>query len=84
MGANGETEPVAAADNPVPAPTQNTNAPPQPAVPPNPTIDDSKTTATVEPGTVSGTKVQPTATNTAAPLKKATKPKRKHKTTHHD
>ena len=73
----------------MPTPPQNTNAQPpppgqHPSVPPNPTIDDSKTTATVEPGTVSGTKVQPAAAKTAAPLKKATRPKRKRKTTHND
>ena len=44
---------------------------------PNPTVDDSKTTTTVEPGKVSGTKVQPAASNTTAPMKKATKSKRR-------
>jgi hypothetical protein len=63
-------------------PTQNTNAQQQQEqhviASPNPTIDDSKTTATVEPGKVTAAKVQPTAT-TAAPMKKAKKPKRKRK-----
>ena len=63
-------------------PTQNTNAPQQEQhviASPNPTIDDSKTTV-VEPGKVSGTKVQPATSTTAAPIKKkATPPKRKRK-----
>lgn len=67
-----------------PVPTQNTNTPPPPEqhviASPNPTIDDSKTTATVEPGKVSGAKVRPAHTGTTAPLKKkkATRHKRKH------
>jgi len=65
----------------VPTPPQNTNAQPTPeqhgVVPPNPTTDDSKTTALVEPGKVSGTKVQPATSTTAAPLKKKTRHKRK-------
>ena len=44
---------------------------------PNPTINDSKTTA-IEPGKVSGTRVQPATSTTAAPMKKrTTRPKRK-------
>ena len=62
-------------------PPQNTNAQPQEQhviVSPNPTIDDSKTT-TIEPGKISGTKVQPATTKTAAPIKKkkATRHKRR-------
>ncbi len=61
-------------------PTQNTDAQQEQHViaSPNPTIDDSKTT-TLGPGKVSGAKVQPATTTTAAPLKKTTKPKRKQK-----
>ena len=66
-------------------PTQNTDAQPQQHViaSPNPTIDDSRTTAP-EPGTLPGTKVEPAAATTAAPMKKASKPKRRRKTTHKD
>jgi hypothetical protein len=68
----------------VPTPPQNTNAQPTPeqhgVVPPNPTTDDSKTSTLVEPGKVSGTKVQPAANTTAAPLKKK-KTRSKHKRT---
>lgn len=69
----------------MPTPPQNTNAPSPPQeeqhviASPNPTIDDSKTTATVEPGKISGTKIRPAAAATAAPMKKATKPKRRRK-----
>lgn len=45
---------------------------------PNPTVDES-TTSTVEPGKVSVTRIQPAASTTAAPMKKATRPKRKRK-----
>ena len=45
---------------------------------PNPTIDDGKTTA-VEPGKVTVRHVTPDTATTAAPMKKATRPKRKHK-----
>ena len=38
---------------------------------PNPTIDDSRTTAAAEPGELKGTKVRPATTTTAAPMKKA-------------
>jgi hypothetical protein len=70
-------------------PPQNTNAPPPQqgqnvVASPNPTTDDSKTTATVEPGAVSGSKVQPAKSTTAAPMKKTTRPKRKRKRTHDD
>ena len=61
-------------------PTQNTNAQQQEQhviASPNPTIDDSKTT-TIEPGKLPGTKVQPAAGTTAAPMK-TTKPKPKPK-----
>ena len=45
---------------------------------PNPTIDDSKTTAAAEPGELTGTKVQPATATTAAPMKKrAAKSRRK-------
>ena len=44
---------------------------------PNPTIDDSKTTAS-EPGQLTGTKVRAATTTTAAPMKKkAARPRRK-------
>jgi hypothetical protein len=43
---------------------------------PNPTIDDSKSTA-VEPGKVTVERIQPATTATAAPMKQATRPKRK-------
>jgi hypothetical protein len=43
---------------------------------PNPTVDDSKTT-TIEPGKISGTKVHPATTQTAAPMKKKTSRKRR-------
>lgn len=85
VAANGETEPVTEATG---MPTQNTNATPPPQeqhviASPNPTIDDSKTTVTVEPGKVSGTKVRPTNSTTAAPLKKKpTRHKRRHTRTH--
>jgi hypothetical protein len=61
-------------------PPQHTNAQPQEQhviASPNPTIDDSKTT-TVEPGKISGTRVQPATTTAAAPMKKkAIRPKRR-------
>lgn len=69
-------------------PPQNTNAPPPPTqqqqqqhviASPNPTIDDSKTTAPAAPGKVTATKVQPATSATSAPMKKTTKPKRKRK-----
>ena len=44
---------------------------------PNPTIDDSKTTA-IEPRKITVTKIQPANSATAAPMKrKATRPKRR-------
>jgi hypothetical protein len=43
---------------------------------PNPTIDDSKTAA-AEPGEITATKIRPATNTTAAPMKKATRPKRK-------
>ena len=62
---------------------QNTNAPPPQEqhviASPNPTIDDSKTTALVEPGKVTATKARPASARTAAPMKKATKPATKPK-----
>jgi hypothetical protein len=65
-------------------PPQNTNAQPTPeqhgVVPPNPTTDDSKTSTLVEPGKVSGTKVQPATNTNAAPLRKKTRHKRKRRT----
>jgi hypothetical protein len=45
---------------------------------PNPTIDDSKTTA-AEPDEITATKIQPATNTTAAPMKKATRPKRRQK-----
>jgi len=62
-----------------PTPPQNTKQPEEQHViaSPNPTIDDSKTTADAEPGEVTGTKVQPAAATTAAPMKKAVRPRRK-------
>jgi hypothetical protein len=45
---------------------------------PNPTIDDGKPPA-ARPGEVSGTKVRPATTTTAAPMKKAARPKRKYR-----
>ena len=45
---------------------------------PNPTIDDSQTTA-AEPGELTRTKVRPATTTTAAPMKKASGPKRRRK-----
>lgn len=68
-------------------PPQNTNAQQQEQhviASPNPTVDDSKTT-TIEPGKISGTRVQPATSTTAAPMKKkATRPKRRRKTTRND
>ncbi|HEX7314277.1 MAG TPA: hypothetical protein VF297_10160 [Pyrinomonadaceae bacterium] len=64
---------------------QTTNTMPKPPqeqhviASPNPTVDDSKTTTLVEPGKVTGTRVQPATTTTSAPMKKATRPKRKRK-----
>jgi hypothetical protein len=46
---------------------------------PNPTVDDSRTT-TIEPGKISGTKVHPATTQTAAPLKKKTTPRKRRRT----
>ncbi|MET0646614.1 MAG: hypothetical protein ABW208_08325 [Pyrinomonadaceae bacterium] len=47
---------------------------------PNPTIDDSKSTA-IDPGKVTSAPVQPDATATAAPMKPTAKPKPKRKRT---
>ena len=66
----------------MPTPPQNTNAQQQEQhviAAPNPTIDDSKTTATVEPGKLPVTKARPTTGATAAPMKKTVRTKHKRK-----
>ncbi|HEX8337917.1 MAG TPA: hypothetical protein VF621_14365 [Pyrinomonadaceae bacterium] len=63
-------------------PTQNTNEQQQQEqhviASPNPTADESRTSS-VEPGKVTATRIQPAASATAAPMKKATRPKRRRK-----